>query len=169
MKPLEQIVRENEYAHITFWAGKYVDIMGLNRPQNAVDTLNRLKGSEDTKETQAIFGAIKETGLDSVMYPFYRGILINHNLVTSEEVAEYDGYARQLGRPCSSEEEVEDAQNAVIANMLENKNRILGMNENDPLYTMYESKGGESLRHDILTVQSHAFATTIESVVDLAE
>lgn len=170
MKPLEVIIAENEYAHISFWADKYVDLIGEQRPQTAHETLKRIE-ENPTSEAEEIRAAIKENGLDTVMYPFYRDMLINHGLLTEEEVATHDAHSKMYGRPCDTPEGLEATKDGIITTMIDSKNRILGMNEEDPLYGMYMSKGGETLRRDIMNSQSHIFTATfdMQTVADYAE
>ena len=170
MKPLETIIRENEYAHISFWADKYVDLIGSLRPQRAHETLKRME-ENPTDETPIVREAIKANGLDRVMYPFYRNLLIGHGLLTGEELEAQDRYAASYGRPCGTPEELEATKDGILTTMIDSKNRILGMNEEDPLFGMFKIKGGEALKQDIINTQSHIFATSfdLQTVSDLSE
>ena len=170
MKPLETIIAENEYAHISFWADKYVDLIGNLRPQRAHETLVKME-ENPTSESAEVRAAIKENGLDRIMYPFYRNMLIGHGLLTGEEVEMQDRYAASYGRPCATPEELEATKDGILTTMIDSKNRILGMSEEDPLYGMYKIKGGETLKQDIINTQSHIFATTfdLQTVSDLSE
>lgn len=170
MKPLETIIKENEYAHISFWADKYVDLIGNARPQRAHETLVRME-ENPTSESAEVVAAIKETGLDRIMYPFYRNMLIGHGLLTPDEVEAQDRYAASYGRPCATPEELEATKDGILTTMIDSKNRILGMSEEDPLYGMYQTKGGETLRQDIVNTQSHIFATSfdLQTVSDYTE